>query len=153
MQAAKHNVRKAKSGGPSRIVSAAAIHNEVLRRRPDLIDVFYADWYNSRQGDEQPGEARASQEYPEIPRLTKAQHEALELFGVLSDELALDMAFEPGDIQLLDNLLIYHARTRYDDYRSDAVTKTSTESQKPDTAGTRITIHKSRFTPLFGGDK
>ena len=34
-------VRKAKSGGASRIVSSAAIHNEVLRRRPDLMDVFY----------------------------------------------------------------------------------------------------------------
>jgi hypothetical protein len=134
-------VRKAKSGGLSRIVSAAAIHNEVLRRRPDLIDVFYADWHNSRQGDEQPGESRAypkpifgfrdghftglfspayiryAQEFPEVPRLTARQEEALELFGVLADELALDMAFEPGDIQLLNNHLIYHARTRYDDYR------------------------------------
>lgn len=134
-------VRKAKSGGLSRIVSAAAIHNEVLRRRPDLIDVFYANWHNSRQGDEQPGESRAypkpifgfreghftglfspayirfAQEFPDVPRLTARQGEALELFGVLSDELALDMAFEPGDIQLLNNHLIYHARTRYDDYR------------------------------------
>lgn len=134
-------VRKARSGGLSRIVSAAAIHNEVLRRRPDLIDVFYADWHNSRQGDEQPGESRAypkpifgfcdghftglfspayvrsAQEFPEVPRLTRQQEQALELFGVLSEELALDMAFEPGDIQLLNNHLIYHARTRYDDYR------------------------------------
>jgi hypothetical protein len=133
-------VRKARSGGLSRIVSAAAIHNEVLRRRPDLVDVFYADWYNSRQGDEQPGESRAypkpifgfrdghftglfspayiksAQQFPEVPRLTQPQEEALDLFGELSDSLALDMAFEPGDIQLLNNHLIYHARTRYDDY-------------------------------------
>src|SRR5687768_16552739 len=52
-------VRKAKSGGLSRIASAAAIHNEVLRRRPDLLDAFYADWYHSRQGEEAPGEKRA----------------------------------------------------------------------------------------------
>jgi hypothetical protein len=133
-------VRKAKAGGLSRIVSAAAIHNEVLRRRPDLIDAFYADWHNSRQGDEQPGEARAypkpifgfrdghftglfspafirfAQEFPEVPRLTRQQEEALGLFDDLSDELALDMAFEPGDIQLLNNHLIYHARTSYEDY-------------------------------------
>ena len=133
-------VRKAKSGGLSRIASAAAIHNEVMRRRPDLINAFYADWHNSRQGDEQPGESRAypkpifgfrdghftglfspayikfAQEFPEVPRLTRAQEEALELFGELSDELALNMTFEPGDIQLLNNHLIYHARTRYDDY-------------------------------------
>jgi hypothetical protein len=133
-------VRKAKSGGYSRIVSAAQIHNEVLRRRPDLIEVFYADWYNSRQGDERPGEARAypkpifgfrdghftgmfspayirtAQHFPEVPRLTGAQQEALALFGALADELVLNMTFEPGDIQLLNNHLIYHARTDYEDY-------------------------------------
>lgn len=133
-------VRKAKSGGLSRVASAAAIHNEVLRRRPDLIDVFYADWYNSRQGDEAAGESRAypkpifafcdghftglfspayirsAQQYPEVPRLTARQEEALELFGTLADELELNMAFEPGDIQLLNNHLIYHARTNYVDH-------------------------------------
>jgi hypothetical protein len=133
-------VRRAKSGGVSRIVSAAAIHNEVLRRRPDLIKLFYADWYNSRQGDEQPGEARAypkpvfgfrdghftglfspayirtAQEFPEVPRLTARQEEALTLFGELAEELALSMNFEPGDIQLLNNHLIYHARTNYVDH-------------------------------------
>ncbi len=133
-------VRKARSGGLSRITSAAAIHNEVLRRRPDLLEVFYADWHHSRQGDEAPGESRAypkpifairdghftglfstnyvrfAQEYPEVPRFTRQQLEALELFEKLADELALDMTFEPGDIQLLNNHLIYHSRTRYDDY-------------------------------------
>jgi hypothetical protein len=133
-------VRKARSGGTSRIVSAAAIHNEIMRRRPDLVEVFYADWHNSRQGDEQPGESRAypkpifgfhdghftglfspvyiksAQKFPEVPRLTKAQEEALALFDELSNSLALEMTFEPGDIQLLNNHLIYHARTRYDDH-------------------------------------
>jgi hypothetical protein len=41
---------------------------------------------------------------------------ALELFGVLSEELALEMTFEPGDIQLLNNHLMYHARTEFVDY-------------------------------------
>lgn len=133
-------VRKAKAGGLSRVVSAAAIHNEVLRRRPHLIDTFYADWYHSRQGDEQPGEARAypkpifgfrdghftglfsptyirsAQEFPEVPRLTQQQQEALDLHYVLSEELALSMTFEPGDIQLLNNHLTYHARTSFEDY-------------------------------------
>ena len=133
-------VRKAKAGGVSRIVSAAAIHNEVLRRRPDLMELFYADWHNSRQGDEAPGESRAypkpifgfrdghftglfspayirfAQDFPEVPRLTAAQEDALNLFGDLAEELALNMAFEPGDIQLLNNHLIYHARTLYEDY-------------------------------------
>lgn len=133
-------VRKARSGGVSRIVSAARIHNEILRRRPDLIDLFYADWYHSRQGDEAPGESRAyakpifgfrdgyfsgifspnyvraAQKFAEVPRMTPQQTEALALFDALTDELALDMAFEPGDIQLLNNHLIYHSRTDFEDY-------------------------------------
>jgi hypothetical protein len=133
-------VRKARTGGLSRVASATAIHNEVLRRRPDLLDVFYADWYHSRQGEEAPGETRAypksifgirdghftglfspnyvraAQQFPEVPRLTPGQEEALELFDELSNELALEMTFEPGDIQLLNNHLTYHARTRFDDY-------------------------------------
>src|SRR6185503_17787868 len=51
-------VRKAKSGGASRIVSATAIHNEILRRRPDLIDVFYDNWEHSWQGEEPPGSGK-----------------------------------------------------------------------------------------------
>ena len=133
-------VRKARSGGVSRIVSAARIHNEILRRRPDLIDLFYADWYHSRQGDEAPGEqrayakpifgfrdghfsgifspnyVRAAQQFSEVPRMTAQQQEALALFDALTDELALEMSFEPGDIQLLNNHLIYHSRTDFEDY-------------------------------------
>jgi hypothetical protein len=112
----------------------------VIRRRPDLIAAFYADWHHSRQGDERPGESRAypkpifgfrdghftglfsptyirsAQEFPEVPRLTNAQQEALALYGALSEELALEMTFEPGDIQLLNNHLMYHARTSFEDY-------------------------------------
>ena len=133
-------VRKSKAGGVSRVVSATAIHNEILRRRPDLIDAFYDDWYHSRQGDERPGEARAypkpffgfrdgyftglvsplyirsAQKFPEVPRLTQKQQEALDLYAALSNELALDMSFEPGDIQLLNNHVTYHARTNFEDY-------------------------------------
>jgi hypothetical protein len=133
-------VRKAKTGGASRIVSSAAIHNEILRRRPDLMDTYYVNWVHSWQGEEPPGSSRTylrpvfgfcdgyftgmfspaytqfAQEFPEVPRHTPAQLEALELYSQLAEELALDMHFEPGDIQLLNNHVIYHGRTRYEDY-------------------------------------
>jgi hypothetical protein len=133
-------VRKAKSGGASRIVSAVAMHNEIIRRRPDLIHLFYDHWDHSWQGEEPPGSARTmqrpifsmrdghfcglfspayiwfAQEFPEVPRHTPQQIEALKLFDVLADELALDMHFEPGDIQLLNNHVMYHGRTRFDDH-------------------------------------
>ena len=133
-------VRKAKAGGASRIVSAAAIHNEILRRRPDLIDEFYGNWEHSWQGEEPPGSGRTdkrpifgfrdgyftglfspayikfAQEFPEVPRHTPRQREALELYGQLTNELALDMHFEPGDIQLLNNHVMYHGRTHFEDW-------------------------------------
>jgi hypothetical protein len=136
-------VRKARSGGESRIVSATALHNEVLRRRPDLIDTFYSEFHHSWQGEEPPGQGRAytrplfafregyftglfspayirfAQEYEEVPRLSEAQSEALALFNALAEELALSMNFEPGDIQLLNNHVIYHGRTRFEDYPED----------------------------------
>ena len=133
-------VRKAKSGGASRIVSSTAMHNEILRRRPDLMQTFYDDWIHSWQGEQPAGYDRTyirpifgfrdgfftgmfspaytqfAQEYPEVPRHTPAQLEALQLYSELSMELALDMHFEPGDIQLLNNHVIYHGRTDFEDY-------------------------------------
>jgi hypothetical protein len=137
-------VRKAKSGGASRIVSSGAIHNEVLRRRPDLMDTFYdPELCHSWQGEEPPGHpryykrpifgfrdgyftglfspayTRFAQEFPEVPRLTDKQQQALDLYTELADELALDMHFEPGDIQLLNNHLMYHGRTEFEDYEEE----------------------------------
>lgn len=133
-------VRKAKSGGESRIVSAVNMHNEILRRRPDLINLFYDNWDHSWQGEEPPGSGRTNvrpiftlrdgyfsglfspayvwfaQDFPEVPRHTPAQVEALQLFDEIADELALNMHFELGDIQLLNNHIMYHGRTSFVDY-------------------------------------
>src|SRR5204862_800960 len=38
-------LQRAKSGGESRIASAAAVYNEMLRRRPDLVAVLYQPLY------------------------------------------------------------------------------------------------------------
>ena len=39
------------------MVSSLAIHNEIARTRPDLLDVLYQPYVWSRQGQERPGEA------------------------------------------------------------------------------------------------
>ena len=136
-------VRKAKSGGASRIVSSAAIHNEMLRRRPDLMDVFYDRTVPQLAGRGAAGLSRAlstpifgfrdgyftGHVFAGVHTLragvsgSAAPHaaadEALDLYAELADELALDMHFEPGDIQLLNNHLIYHGRTQFEDYEED----------------------------------
>ena len=56
-----------------------------------------------------------AQMVPDVPHLTEAQREAIELLMALADELSFAMRFEPGDMQLVDNHVIYHARTAFED--------------------------------------
>lgn len=133
-------VRKAQAGGISRIVSAVAIHDAMQARRPDLLAAMYRDFYRSTIGDEVGGEQpyyplpifalrdghftshfsntyieQAQQRFPEVPRLTGAQKEALDMLGDLAEELCFEMPLEPGDLQLLNNHVIYHGRTAFTD--------------------------------------
>ena len=49
-----------------------------------------------------------------VPRLTAAQDEALDLWAEVCEE-CYSMDMKPGDIQLLNNHVVYHARTTYED--------------------------------------
>src|SRR5205814_1500278 len=132
-------VRKARAGGLSRIVSAASVSNTILARRPDLHAALYQDYWRSRQGEEAGGEHKtfampvfavhdgklttqysrtfveAAQKLPGVPRLSPAQEEALNLHAAVCEELAFTMELQPGDLQLLNNHVIYHSRTAYED--------------------------------------
>jgi hypothetical protein len=133
-------VRNAASGGVSKLVSIPAIHNEILRRRPDLLEVLCQDYWRMRPADEDgPGGERVfampvfafkdgritsqysrtyveqAQEITGVPKLTAAQNEALDLLAEVAEELCLQSPFVPGDIQLLNNHVIYHGRTGYTD--------------------------------------
>jgi hypothetical protein len=53
-----------------------------------------------------------------VPRLTETQIEAMNMFSslALSNEIRLDMDFQRGDMQFLNNHFIVHSRTEYQDY-------------------------------------
>jgi hypothetical protein len=55
---------------------------------------------------------------PELPPLTEQQVRALDALDELtnSPDFVLNMDFRPGDIQLLNNYTVMHARTEYEDY-------------------------------------
>jgi hypothetical protein len=132
-------VRSARAGGLSKIVSAVAVSNAILARRPDLHALLCEDYHRSRQGEEAGGERQAyalpvfaahegrfttqysrtfveaAQKLPRVPRLSPAQDEALDLLAEVCEELCLTMDLRPGDLQLLNNHVIYHARTAYAD--------------------------------------
>jgi len=136
-------LRKAKSGGLSNVTSSTTIHNEMLKHRPDLVDVLRQPFYVDRKGEIPAGKkpyyqmavfhyyadylttiyARdfieaAQQRHKDIPRLTDIQIEAMDMMDALavSEDIRLDMSLVPGDIQLLHNHQILHAPTGYEDY-------------------------------------
>jgi len=135
--------RTAKSGGSSKVVSSIALREEVQRLRPDLIPVLQQPWFHSYQGTQDPSQppfyrcpifgsdpvylcARtnrkntdaAQRDFPEVPRLSPQQREALDLLDELmpSPLLCFGMELERGDMQLLNNYVILHSRTSFEDH-------------------------------------
>lgn len=136
-------ITPARHGGVSRIVSAVEVHNAVLRERPDLLEVLYEEplfysWKGEGPPDHPPfywgrlfswygGELRTrwsydllratQRDYPEVPRLTARQEEALALVDAVANrpQMALDMQFRSGDAQFLRNDTVWHARTPFED--------------------------------------
>jgi hypothetical protein len=132
-------IRQAMKGGLSRLCSSPAVHNAMLARRPDLAAALYEDVWRSRFGEEDEGDSlgyplpvwgvrdgkftshysrtfvEAGQRRPEAPRVSAAQWEALDMLSDLADELCFEMAFAPGDIQFVNNHVIYHARGEFED--------------------------------------
>lgn len=45
-------VRQARAGGVSKLASTPAIHNAILERRPDLLELLFQDYWRSRFGEE-----------------------------------------------------------------------------------------------------
>lgn len=134
-------LRGAKRGGASRIVSSVSVYNELLRRRPDLVERLYLPFFldtRNEEGDRGPRAIpvapcryagsvlrtfyhsdyfRSAVRHPEVPPFTEAERTLLDLYEEIarSPELYLDMQFAPGDIQLLSNHVVLHARTAYED--------------------------------------
>ncbi|MEM7120510.1 MAG: TauD/TfdA family dioxygenase [Pseudomonadota bacterium] len=130
---------EAAEGGTSRVASAVAIHDEMVRRRPDLAAVLYDDIMRSRLGEEAGGvdatyalpvfgvhEGRFSSHYSRtyveaaqnlagVPTMRDDQWAALDLLAELGEEMCFEMELKKGDIQFLNNHVIYHARGAFRD--------------------------------------
>ena len=134
-------LRPAQSGGASSIVSAVAMHNAMLERHPDLLARLFQPWCWDRRGEVPPGcEAwyelpvfshhagqllvafvrrfiASAERHAEVPALTEDEHRALDTLQDIAAEpdMHLAMDFRPGDIQLINNYAILHAREAYTD--------------------------------------
>lgn len=134
-------IRQAGEGGLSRLVSSRTIHDLLQAEEPELLQELYATLPNDRRGEEQPGEApwsplpvfsrtagdfaaryvrrfiEGSQRHPQAPRLTATQLTAMDTVDALLERpgLSLDMELRPGDLQLINNFTILHARSAFTD--------------------------------------
>jgi hypothetical protein len=135
-------VRAARSGGISRIVSAAAVHNRLLETQPELLEALYGEWvFRRMELDAQYGTGAFTKRVVIFSRetgqltcnvsgsypyravkagdavMTSTQMQALDEMARIaaSPEFYLDMSIGEGDIQFLNNRTILHGRTDYED--------------------------------------
>eukprot|EP00026_Physarum_polycephalum_P011497 Phypoly_transcript_11727.p1 GENE.Phypoly_transcript_11727~~Phypoly_transcript_11727.p1 ORF type:complete len:368 (+),score=54.49 Phypoly_transcript_11727:42-1106(+) len=133
-------LRPAMEGGLSSISSSTTVYNEILQKRPDLLEELVKPLCWDRKGEIPEGKkgywmqpvfdfagglvsciydrSYFTYRFEEIGPLTAHQTEALDFFEAVaaSDELRLDMELQRGDMQFLHNHTILHSRTAYVDH-------------------------------------
>jgi Taurine catabolism dioxygenase TauD, TfdA family len=141
-------LRQGRTGGLSRLASSVAVHNEILRRRPDLLDVLYEPFTVSCQANEMPGDppwyelpvfGRAGDDVAcafvktnilwaakntGAPPLADTQVEAIEFLAAVASEpqFWVERRFEAGTMWFCSNHTVLHMRTEFTDF-DDAARK------------------------------
>jgi len=139
-------IRPALEGGESHVVSSPRIHEELARRRPDLLEECYGEFPYLRhvvdRGNSLPyvmlpvfsfADGRFAGHLlrvlidradlsEEAPSLSERQREALEMIDEIADEreLQLRLRLEAGDLLLLNNWTTFHRRTGFVDAESES---------------------------------
>jgi hypothetical protein len=135
-------VRPAKEGGESWIASSIAVYNRIREARPDLLEPLLNGFRYDLIGKGRSANELSNNRIPVYSwcenllscrfnkqqielgakraeeLLTETQQEAIDLVEDLavSEDFLLPMAFEPGDIQLLNNHTTMHSRGRFLDW-------------------------------------
>ena len=134
-------LRSSRRGGASRIASSVAVYNELLARAPEAVDRLYEPFLLDSRNESGDGRLpyapippcryaqgrlrtfyhsdyfRSVTRHEDVPEFTAEELALLDLYEEIanSSALRLDMQFEPGDVQLVSNHTILHARTAYED--------------------------------------
>jgi alpha-ketoglutarate-dependent taurine dioxygenase len=131
----------AAEGGFSLLTSATEVYNEIVRTRPDHIETLMRGFYHHRRGQHDPGEPPLSPkripvfsfhdgflhccynrnpiDWAQKEGITLSDHEieVLDYFDEICarPDVQLSMDLQKGDMQFLNNYLILHSRTEYQD--------------------------------------
>jgi hypothetical protein len=132
------------SGGASAVCNSVALHNTLVRERPELAEELYKPQPYDMRGEQAPGARgwyevpvftacggrlfvrliaayiRASQRHADAPRLTARATEALAWMQerAQSGAYSVVMDFRPGDMQFINNYHVLHGRAPYVDDRA-----------------------------------
>ena len=132
-------LQKAKSGGLSRISSSVAVFNELLRVKPHLVPRLFEPLYFDTKGEGgvralpippcrysngelrtfwQSDYYRTVNRHAHVPPMTDELRDLLDTYDGIANSPAfhLDMDLRPGDVQLISNHTVLHARTAYEDW-------------------------------------
>jgi len=139
-------LKKAKSGGHSRIVSSVSVFNKLVAIRPDLAERLFEpvlldvrDREINEAGSSFPVQPccyangklrtfyhsdyfRSVTRHTDVPAFTELEQQLFDTYEAIAAEpgMYLDMDLQPGDIQLLSNHTNLHARTEYEDFEDPA---------------------------------
>ena len=139
-------LRTAQSGGQSRIASSVTVFNELLAARPDLVARLFEPMHLDRRDEERPGQPpctpiqpacfdgevlrtfyhseyyRSAERHPGYG-LDAAARALLDAYDQIAnrEDVRLDIWLEPGDLQIVSNHTVVHARTAYVDHESRAL--------------------------------
>ena len=131
----------ARQGGQSVVASSLAVYNELVRTRPDLAQALCEPFCVDRRGEESTGQKpyyvtpifvwhkgrmfnrynrtyiESAQRHDDVPRLSRLQIEALDAVDRLCADrrFHIAMSLERGDMQFVNNYVVLHSRTAYED--------------------------------------
>lgn len=134
-------LQRAKSGGDNDLVSSVTIHNEILQRRPELVQTLFDSYlyerHNVDSGNELPiyeqpifsmcdGQFSSflmrvlierAYRREDTPEMSSLQRDALDLIAEIAEEPAIRFRFTQhrGDIVFFNNLITLHRRTAFVD--------------------------------------
>ena len=135
-------INEAKEGGDSMLASSMTAYNELLKRRPDLLEVLFDPIATDRRGEIPEGQKPyftipvynkfdgfltciyqrnyidSAKRFKDAPKLSHQQVEALDLLDeiVNKPEVNLRMRLKPGDMQFVYNHTMLHDRTAFVDW-------------------------------------
>ncbi|MDH4365938.1 MAG: TauD/TfdA family dioxygenase [Acidimicrobiia bacterium] len=133
-------VRQAPDNPPSWVASSTEIHNRILARHPEAMEAFYQGFEWDRLEEHGEGETPTTgyrvpvfsqadghvscrynrywmasafkRRHGEVP----AEAQALfDLFDATADEIRLEVDFQPGDVQFVNNYTVLHGRAAHDE--------------------------------------